>query len=245
MDYLQFPAKDDWNEIYKQSPFVQIKEILETFRIPQEAKGFNGLFVLTEMVIFYEEFENRIADLQKSYIFMMYFFGRGIPDNPWFISPSLDGKKTIQYFPEFEDIHYINKDWFDYFSEMFYFKYFSAFDVGAHMLKIFHNLEIKKPSFELVVSKLEDKNATLFNLLNRLRREEAYLLAKKVRNDITHNRAPSSNGMEVVRGKNAGSLGVRKDYILSETIVENVRDCCHLLKKLLVVLHESFDAAVG
>ena len=47
---------------------------------------------------------------------LMFYHRKGIPDDPWFISPGKEGQ-SVQYLPNFEEKHFWYKSQFDYYAD--------------------------------------------------------------------------------------------------------------------------------
>ena len=74
----------------------------------------------------------------------------------------------MQFYPDFEDVHYAIKMWFDYFSDTFYYKLFSAWDIIGHFLNVKYGLKIPndKVYFSIAVNKLKDINKNIYSNFN-------------------------------------------------------------------------------
>jgi len=112
-------------------------------------------------------------DVAKSYTLLTCFFEKGIPDEEWHISPSKSGA-SIEYFPHFEPMHFEIKDWFDYYSDTFYYKLFSALDMVGHLLNVRHELGIEQQqvSFRRAVNQLPDRDNSLYIALDEIRNSQ-------------------------------------------------------------------------
>ncbi len=125
--FLDFPSKEDWNRIYDSSNLQQIYSILDTFEskehIADNSQDFLKIFEVNGWVV---EIRQRIKDIVISYVLMLFYYEKGIPDNRWYISPMKNGEPGIQYYPDFKEIHFYTKSWFDYFSDTLYSKIFTS-----------------------------------------------------------------------------------------------------------------------
>ncbi|HOY10312.1 MAG TPA: Cthe_2314 family HEPN domain-containing protein, partial [Candidatus Omnitrophota bacterium] len=151
----------------------------------------------------------------------------------WSVSPGRDGC-SVEYFPDFENIHYEIKKWFDYYSDVFYYKLFSALDIVGHILNNTQNLKIKKSkvSFSRSLRKLEGINDELFETINSINQNQDFKTAQEIRNDITHNYLPSSVGVSVTIDEKQGIVGERA-YITSCDIINNINSMLKLFKQIL------------
>lgn len=74
-----------------------------------------------------QEHNNKVGSLRITYALCRHYFDRGIPDDPWYISPGKNGE-SVQYFPEFKEEHWMRKYWFNYFADAFYLKMSAVWD---------------------------------------------------------------------------------------------------------------------
>lgn len=108
-----------------------------------------------ELQIYLHEVRQRLGGVARSYILMMYYYGKGIPDKRPYVSPSKDGH-SVQYYPDFtERQHFHIKGWFDFYSDTFYYKLFSAWALIGHMINVAYGLGIKKADFSKAVEALK------------------------------------------------------------------------------------------
>jgi hypothetical protein len=122
--YFEFPTSKDWKRIYGKSPFGQIHSLLQGTTVGNRThKGLDDFareMTLDECLF---QIEHRVADVATSYVLMMFYYEKGIPDKRWYISPGRNGA-SVQYFPDFQDIHFETKAWFDFYSDTLYYKLF-------------------------------------------------------------------------------------------------------------------------
>lgn len=202
-DVLEFPTVADWERIYNSSPFKELYSLLSqidttNFGIDSYAQEF---LAGMEMEDYLYELKLRFADIVASYIFTMYYYEKGIPDKRWYVS---DGH-SIQYFPDFAEIHFHHKRWFNFYSEIFYYKLFSAWDSIGHMMNVACclGLDANKVHFNRVVESLNNKgNTKLYERLNELKNSASFFRASRIRHDITHNYLPNVPGVRICRGDN-------------------------------------------
>ena len=162
MSVLEFPTQADIKRIYPTTPFDHLNERIFALLKKRRSKsggGLPGFKKALDSGEFLLQLHYRLMDVAKSYALLSCFFEKGIPDEEWHISPGKSGA-SIEYFPHFEPMHFEIKDWFDYFSDTFYYKFFSALDMAGHLLNVQHDLGIKqqKVSFHRAVNQLRHKN---------------------------------------------------------------------------------------
>lgn len=167
---------------------------------------------------------------------MMFYYQKGIPDQRWFIQPGRDGK-SIEYYPDFQERHFHIKGWFDFYSDILYFKLFSSWDTVGHVLNAKYDLKIKEVHFTNVINALKSKDQTLHTTLLELTRTDSYKKGRKIRNDVTHNYAPNIAGTAVFKPE-SNPIGIThvfglKNYTTSDEIVANAQELFELFAKTI------------
>lgn len=237
MALIVFPSQDEWQEIYSATPFERLSQRIVDLA-NQSSSGGDLLDFKRDMDTkeFLLQLQYRLADTAKSYILLTYFFKKGIPDDEQHISPGRS-RASVEYFPHFESIHFLIKDWFDYYADTFYYKLFSAWDMLGHILNARYRLGIIRHnvSFRQAVNKLGKKDKRLYNHLDEIRNHPAFKEAQRLRNDITHNCLPSSTSMSVTLNEKGGSIGIR-EYTTSATITKNAQDVVDLLERAVLFI---------
>ncbi len=164
---------------------------------------------------------------------MMFYYEKGIPDKRWYSSPGMNGA-SVQYYPDFEEVHFHIKMWFDFFSDTLYYKLFSAWDLIGRVLNVKYGLDIKEKNvyFSTAFEKLGDKDNNLCCCLKRVKDSLVYKRAHDIRSDITHNYLPNTAHMVVRRCSQSITIDL-KEYISSEEIVTNVQGALELFAETL------------
>ena len=231
--YYRFPNRKDWKRIYLSSPFVKINSALKNIASNWDpaTSGWDGIGGAIELNQCFYEIQLRTMNAFKSYYFLMFYYGIGIPDKRWYISPGKKGE-SVEYYPDFLKLHYSIKSWFDFFTDTLYYELFSAWDLVGHFLNVKYGLGLKlnKVYFTNAVDGLVEKNPNLYNCLKKIIDSSVYKKAKEIRNNISHNFLPNTPGMAVFRNSQAAGIGFRqtatiglKEYIPSEEIVTNCK----------------------
>jgi len=227
--YFEFPTNEDWKRLYNAASFDKIFSFLDDFAAKSRpGSGWTGLTKAIELNGCIYEIQHRLADTSRSHILMMFYYEKGIPDKRWYISPGKNGE-SVQYFPDFEEEHFYIKGWFDFYSDVFYYKLFSTWDLIGHALNVKYDLGVKRVDFGKAVRALEGKNRPLHDNLESIRNAPAFQTAKKIRDNITHNSLPNTVGMAVYKGDRFETVGL-KHYTTSDEIVANVRETVALLE---------------
>lgn len=233
MRYLDFPSQDEWKRIFKTSPFEQFASYmrkLDEKNRNEPRPGILGLPKRIEILELTRQLAHRLDDVIKSYVMLVYYYDKGIPDENWY---SEDG----EYFPDFNQVHFYVKEWFDYYSDVFYYKLFSAWDLVGHILDVKYDLKVeekgKKVGFHSAVNALNQKDNSLYSRLDNIRNHPEFKKASEIRNNITHNYLPSSIGLGVNITETGVTVGLRQ-YITSDEIINNVRETIGLLEQTLL-----------
>ncbi|AGK54500.1 Cthe_2314 family HEPN domain-containing protein [Bacillus sp. 1NLA3E] len=183
-DYAQYPTPEDWDILSKKK-----KESLDKINLTNDKRTHNGLdFLGIELSYWLKEFNNRVFDLVNNYVLLMFYFNKGIPDDEWYISPGKNGQ-SIEYFPHFEEKHYIYQYWFGFYMESYYTRFSGIFDAIYHLINVKYKFEIpEKLGFRKeVLQKLKNKDDCLYNFLNDIPNNNIYKEVSDLRNNIAHN----------------------------------------------------------
>ncbi|KPJ50705.1 MAG: hypothetical protein AMJ41_00915 [candidate division Zixibacteria bacterium DG_27] len=226
---FEYPSKDDWNELISSIPYEKLAVSIGDFK--KKGDSLNDFVGNLQIETWLEHLGHRLFDVQKSYVMLMYYYEKGIPDDEWFISPGKRGE-SIEYFPHFEKRHHLIKRQFDYYVDVFYYKIFSAWDNIGHVLNLAYDLGIKRVSFKCVVPKLKTSNAGLHGRLHSILEDDNFTKASDLRNTVTHNYLPSQVGSAVTRRGDTVFFGAG-DYIPSKVIKDNAAETVNLLVKTL------------
>lgn len=134
-----------------------------------------------------QEHNNKVGALEITYALCRHYFDKGIPDNPWHISPGKNGQ-SIQYFPNFSEEHWMRKYWFNYFADTFYLKMSAAWDSIIEIIDSFYQYGIQQDlRFRSnVFKKLKDDNPDLLALFNEIQENPLYTDAQKYRTAAAH-----------------------------------------------------------
>ena len=242
----EFPSADEWRSIFAASPFPSLLVLARSSGAhPTNSTGagidpFTVGVALSRLDI---ELHNRVVDVARSYVFMKYYYSLGIPDERWCISPGRAGQ-SVEYFPDFQDDHFITKNWFDYYADTFYQKLFATWAVVGRVLNQAFglNLKPKQIDFEPAVRALGASASNVKAALIAVLEHTAYVQARGLRNDITHNESPSSVGMTVSKFETAKAIAYTmgmKSYTPSTAILQNASESVVLLRRTFEVIRPS------
>lgn len=134
-NFIQFPKEEDWSRIYDASPFEGIFSLVDKFVTKVYDTQESSDFMTVAGVIGYtNDLYQRLSYIGRSYILMMFYYEKGIPDDRSHETSQQNG--TTYWFPDFKQDDWHVKGWFNYFSDGFYYQLFSAFDTIGHILKL-------------------------------------------------------------------------------------------------------------
>lgn len=242
---LDFPTVQEWDEIAKGYPSGKMEFSMDAFKYVGDPSDmieyFFAAFDIPSLVL---HLKNRLAQVKWSYVMSIFYFDKGIPDEEWFCSPAKTGE-SIEYFPNFSEDDWKPKSLFDYFSDAFYHKLFSAWDTLGHLLNTIYGLKLKKPSFNSAVQKLQQVHPILATAINRIMENPDFQLMRKLRHDITHNYLPGHPGSNVTRkSEKELTFGVGT-YITSKVIKDNMDKSLDLFAATLeaIRMHNHSDTS--
>src|SRR5258708_18281975 len=243
--YPIFPAQEDWTRIYNESQFDHIFSLWDRIHsqiapkiVPDSPLSFD-LPLAIEVKGGLNEVHQMIGDTGKSYILMMFYYGQGILDT----RPNKVPNGPTKFNPMMDSEQLKTKDWFDYYSDTFYYKLFSAWDLIGHFLNVKYDLKIviKKVDFKTAIEKLQDKDKVLFEKLKCVTNSPDYERANTIRNDITHNYLPNSPGIAVTREEKEGTRRIsvgEKSYTSAAEIVTNIKAILTLFASTLEAMSD-------
>lgn len=240
-DYTSYPTADDWDRICEFK-----KEAIKKLNIQSKTK-INGFdFVGMELNSWLKDFNNRIFDLINSYVMMMHYHDKGIPDDRWYISPGLEGQ-SLQYFPDFEEKNYIHHYWFGYYMEHYYSKYSSIIDSIYHLINIKFCLSVGEGLGFIgkVLKGLETKDYSLYEFFKGIKDDETYIKINKFRNDLTHNFRPNQidSGLSQKKdelGRTVITMSVG-NYVKTSEFISNINESIDFLSNIIEKIKEVIE----
>ncbi|MBN1292921.1 MAG: hypothetical protein JXB48_13855 [Candidatus Latescibacteria bacterium] len=181
--------------------------------------------------------QSKWNDVAKAYAMMMFYYNQGIPDEPYFISPGRNGQ-SVEYFPNFSHEHFVIKDYFDFYADIYFLKLFSAIDDGLwQLLNVYFSLDIDvcEVTWKNVCSKIANIDSIILDSLKEIYNDDRYRIGKEMRNSITHRLPVGSQGTGISREEDSISFGIH-DYVSSKKTVEVAKN---LLNFCIEALEES------
>lgn len=196
---ISFPTPDEMKKLKKLSTRFEFSDsefISEQFTILDDET--------IEIRTWARILAQRLRELNFSYIMASYYYQNGIPDEPYYDNVS---NKFFPLFTEKQD--WSNKEGFEYYSEVFLFKSFSALDTIAHILSINYGIKWARISFnDGIIKRLLEINPEKFEKLKVLIDSEDFRKIKTYRHDATHNISPGQVDSGIKYQNGMTSLGI-------------------------------------
>lgn len=139
---------------------------------------------LHEMI---QEHNNKVGSLLITYALCKHYFDKGIPDDPWYISPGNEGQ-SIQYMPLFKEEHWMRHYWFNYFSDTYYLKISSVWDSVIEIINNYYELG-NASDLRLrnnVLKWLKTNKSDLYDIFCKIMTDPLYADAQKYRTAAAH-----------------------------------------------------------
>lgn len=140
-----------------------------------------------------KEYNNKVGSVIISYILCRHYFDKGIPDDPWVISPGKNGE-SIQYMPNFGEEHWGRRYWFSYFSNSFYLQISSLWDSVLEIINHYYgyNLPVDMRLRSQLIKRLKADHPIISGAFDSIMTEPIYTEAQKYRTAAAHGTSPSS-----------------------------------------------------
>ena len=236
--FFEFPTADEWRRLQDSYPFDKLEVSEDHFRYSAHPQGsIKRFYPVSEIQTWTLHLQNRLIQTRWSYIFLMFHFTKGIPDDEWFISPGKNGE-SIQYYPHFEQRDHFTKAQFDYYADIFYYKLFSALDTVGHVLNVLYELEIDKPTFNEAVKKLKAVKPELHTKLKSIVDSDDFVKMREFRHNITHNHLPGHIGSSVRKVSSNHFTFGGGSYTPSGLVQANVIKSLDLFATILATIKE-------
>lgn len=242
------PTKEEYKNLLDSYPFDESVISSDSFNYTiHPENSIELLYASNQIQTWQIHLANRMYQTRWSWVLLNHLFNKGIPDDEWYISPGKSGS-SVEYFPHFEKNHHIIKAQFDYFSDVFYYKLFSAWDNLGHILDNMYGLEIKKVDFHKAVEALKDVKSTLHSNLNSLMESEDFKNMKEFRHSSTHNELLGNVGSGMAKFSNKTASGITfgvGNYTTSLQIKNNADKSLILLTQAIEFIKEQVQIDIS
>ena len=131
-------TQDEWDEYLGVNLFDEMRIEMEYFGVSMN--DFPPNLSHPRLAELIQEHNNKVGSVAITYTLCRHYFDKGIPDEPWYMSPGREGQ-SIQYFPDFKEEHRMRPYWFNYFSDTFYLKISSVWDSTLEILNHYYLLD--------------------------------------------------------------------------------------------------------
>ncbi|WP_026673623.1 Cthe_2314 family HEPN domain-containing protein [Alkalihalobacterium bogoriense] len=211
-------TQEEWDKYLNLDLFENIKIDPNTFSV--EGDHISQLMFSEGLLNYIRQHNNKVGTLKVSYALCRHYFDKGIPDDPWYISPGKNGE-SIQYMPEFEPKDWLIRFWFSYFAEATYYKLFSIWDSVVGFINEYYqmghveDMRFRNNVMKSLKSQREDIGDFMFNILQ----EQIYKDANMYRTKIVHGATPMdvSFGININRNTEAEVIDRNDDGTLKLT----------------------------
>ena len=193
-------SQEEWDKYLDSYLFKKMYIDPDSFSV---AEDFMSKMVFDNYIKNYiRQHNNKVGTLNVSYALCRHYFDKGIPDDPWFISPGEHGE-SVQYMPKFKPKDWLIRYWFSYFSEAVYFKLFSIWDSVVGLLNEFYQMGHEEDlRFRSKVMKtLKSQRNDIYQYMEDILNEPIYKEANMYRTRIIHGTTPNdvSSGLRINR----------------------------------------------
>ena len=103
-------SSEEWEQYLSVTLFDKMLIEMEKFLSYQDR-----IFLYPRLEEAIKGHNNKVGDLKITYALCRHYFDKGIPDEPWYISPGKEGQ-SVQYVPNFEEEHWMRRYWFNHFA---------------------------------------------------------------------------------------------------------------------------------
>lgn len=229
-------TQEEWNKYLDSELFASMLIEPNLFSVSDD--HFARLVFNQGLVNYIRQHNNKVGTLKVSYALCRHYFDKGIPDEPWYISPGRNGE-SVQYMPEFKSEDWLKRYWFSYFAEAVYFKLFSIWDSVVGFINEYYQMgHVEDYRFRSNVMKsLNSQRKDIKDFMSDILNEQIYSDANMYRTKIVHGSTPTdvSSGININRNSDAEVVDRNEDGSLKLT-----EDGKVIMKKVKASLQVSF-----
>ena len=242
-DSFELLTQQEWDNYLGTHLFDNLLIHSEQFNKPSDIFAIFSLMRLDELLI---EHNNKVGSVNITYALCRHYFDKGIPDDPWYISPGNNGQ-SIQYFPLFQEEHWMRQTWFNFFSDAYYLKISSLWDSIMEIINHYYELNMKSDlrMRDNVLKWLKENHNNIYLVFCDIMADPVYESARQYRTSAAHGTSAGSiqNKIKInkevaeitdmdekdqvtekkVRTTKSLSIGVG-DYVNVKTIMKNMEE---------------------
>ncbi len=230
-NYFDFPSVEKAHQITKDIEKIRIQVKYEI----QNEYAYADEFDYYENVLpWINEFNFTMLNIEIPYILVCNYYDKKIPE---YREVDLNEKK-------YQEIDYINKYYFNYFSRICLFEIKSNFERTIHIISNLYNLGInhyEKDIIPRVIKYLKTNDKKIYKYLIDMQSNTVYKEMENLRNQLTHSFSPL-NTMSLPEYHKNGLIiyGVRQSK--SSTEIKNIiEDSLELLKEYVDFLGKHIE----
>mgnify|MGYP005772357029 CR=1 FL=1 len=230
-NYFDFPEVAEAHNITKDIEKIRIQV---KYEIQNEPCYADELDYYENVLPWINEFNFTMLNIEIPYILVCNYYNKDIPEY----------RETDLNKREYQEIDYINKYYFNYFSRICLFEIKSNFERTIHIISNLYNLGInyyEKDIIPRVIRYLKANDEKLYKYLIDMQTNPIYKEMENLRNQLTHSFSPL-NTMSIPEYHKNGLIvyGVRQSK--SSTEIKNIiEDSLKLLKEYVDFLGKHIE----
>ncbi len=198
-DSFESLSQEEWSRYLGSDLFDEMSLDVTSFNVNSNRLNLRevGTLCLEDLIF---EHNNKVVSLRATYALCRHYFDKGIPDDPWYISPGENGQ-SIQYMPKFREEHWGRQYWFNYFANTFYIRISALWDSVLEIIN--HYYEYDFPDGQGLRNKifkhLQEDEPALAAIFNSIQNDALYKAAQKYRIEAAHGTSAGiiHNGVKV------------------------------------------------
>ncbi|MBS1340666.1 MAG: hypothetical protein HP028_05785 [Clostridia bacterium] len=210
-NYFQFSEVEEAHKITKDIEKIRIQV---KYEIQNDPCYGDELDYYDNVLPWINEFNFTMLNIEIPYILVCNYYNKGIPE---YREVDLNEK-------EYQEIDYINKYYFNYFSRICLFEIKSNFERTIHIISNLYNLGInhyEKDIISRVIKYLRTNDKKLYKYLIDIQSNPVYNEMENLRNQLTHSFSPlNTRSLPEYHKSGLISYGVRQSK--SSTEIKNV-----------------------
>jgi Cthe_2314-like HEPN len=237
---FELPAPAEWNEVEKDYPTEELQIQPNDFDFILITGGLDRFADDVSLSSWINYLSSRMIQTRWSWVIMMYTYKKGIPDDKYFKAGQKGG---LEYWPDFEKNDRLLKAQFDYFSDVFFFKFYSCLDTIGCILNIIYDLELPRQNLFLAAKKLNVRPQLQLKLKKIVKSPE-FNAIRLLRNSITHLKAPGDIGSPVTKVSEGFFTVGAGEYTNSKTIITEAETAVRILVDVMRVIREEIGKEI-
>ncbi|APC42827.1 Cthe_2314 family HEPN domain-containing protein [Clostridium estertheticum] len=216
-------TENEWTKYLEVKLFEGMKIDIQMFSV---SKGFHSELVFSQNIGSYINMHNnKVGTLNISYALCKHYFDKGIPDNPYYISPGKHGE-SVEYMPLFKENDWLTRYWFNYFAEAIYLKLFAIWDSIIGFLNEYYGFDEEQRigMRGKVLKKTKIIRQDISKYIGHISHDDIYEKANLYRNSFVHSSTPNeiSGALNIERNVQTEIIDKNSDGTIKMTEDGNV-----------------------